>query len=285
MINKIVNTLESERKKIKIILIIYYLINAAAMAIAFFNINAAIGIVACNTVVYIGIFCSGFSRFRHDYTKYNIEYGIGSVLKGLQYQKKGGIRIKDVRETRLIPIQDSDKGFIVRHLISGLVGKTSIRIAEIATHYSASAESGIKQQIFLSGTWIEADLENQQHPDFIITDKRIAEPGAYVSLYKESGYRLVEDDEKLLEENLNLYSRGNYLLVDIVPERIIKLVNTLQKNTNMLFALCIQKSKFRIFLSGRFYTTKLKLKQLITPELISYNRLPERDIVLKLINR
>lgn len=263
------------RRKLQILYVLFALGFAAAFAACFVSYSAA-----CTLAVFY-LFCVQpvTKRYQEQLTAEMVRLGVCQGFSRAEAVGKQAITDSVLAETPLLPLSGRRREVLCREGFTGTWRGLSVAGNEITLHFAPSGAGGKRGAYhFWSGTLLDVSWEEESPLRFALLCRGLAVEEVQSRF---SAWRWVESP-------LTGTELGKRCLLLMPPDSgelppgAIKRLERLSKAVKGDFALHVQDKHLTAYLNGRFYGQKLPVRQPVTEDLLTFQRLPERDAVLEL---
>ena len=201
--------------------------------------------------------------------------GLCAPLKDPVFLGSTGLTVRELEDMAMLPVQADDHGLLIRQGFEGKKDAGTCRGWEVTFHYQLGAKR--TSYAFLSGTLMTKafDREIAGMPEWVAVRRELVDEGILAGFLREKGYTLVNPENADWKNRMVLGLRNG----KAVPEKILPRVAGFFSGLERVGAVHCTEKEAAVFLDHRFYTDKLKVRDLPTEEQLRTNPLPERDEV------
>lgn len=186
----------------------------------------------------------------------------------------------EFEDLKLLPLRRGKGSSLMAHNgFAGTLGQLSVRGFEATFHYPYTTPSGKTSYRFLNGTLLVSRGQKKEGADWLLLHKGLLEEEAQQRFLEEQGYRAVSIAGTGLEEFFLFTTQES----DQAPEDVCRHLELLARGTKNLGAVRLGPEVCAVFLVNRFYTRRVKVRELPEAQDLCVNPLPERDAVLALM--
>lgn len=274
-----IQKLAAHFRKVRTLRVVQLCLCIAALVLALIRPIRMMGIVVAGFAVVLYLFY--IRRVTRQYCweviKANICYGLCAGYSDVEAIEKDSLSEAVFDGWKMLP-RSTEKGdtILSRNGFSCSVKGKTLNAAEMTVHYGVANEKGRKSYHFLSGTSLWCEGGNRG--DWLLLRRNWIHPEALKEFLELHGYQSVFAGEKL-EEDFMLYS----------CQEDAQLTKDLEKDLVALAEAAIPLGVLRLseeynaaFLLNRFYTPKVHITAMPTPQELSKNTLPERDAIIRI---
>ena len=201
--------------------------------------------------------------------------GLCSPLKDPVFLGNTGLTAGELEDMAMLPVQADDHGLLIRQGFEGRKDGGICRGWEVTFHYQIGAKR--TSYAFLSGTLMTKafDREISGMPEWVAVRRELVDETILGKFLQEKGYTLIRPDNTEWKDRMILGLRNG----KVIPEKILPRIAGLFAGMERMGAVHCTEKEAAVFLDHRFYTDKLKVRDLPTEEQLRSNPLPERDDV------
>lgn len=215
------------------------------------------------------------SRYLEVLARSTIEHGLCRPLKGVQYRDKDGLSQAQFEALDMLPLQQEQNAFMVRHAFSGRLGGIELTGQEVTFHYAEMP--GLRKTCrYLAGTLLTANMQNGTRGDWLVLHENLLTDAALENFIQNKGYvAVVAPDE--LEDKYLVYARQES---EQLPEAMIGQIAELSALCGTLGAVRLTPQGAAVYLDRVFYTTSVYGKKEPVEADLRRNHLACRDTVM-----
>lgn len=267
-------------RKVKMLRLVQLCLCIAAVVLGAIGATRTLGFVLGGIVVCIYLFYSrGITReYCWQVTAANICYGICGGYHNVQTKQKGLLSEETFDAWKLLPRNTDNSGNILSlNGFSCTVKEKTLNCAETTIHYCVEGNKGKKSYNFLSGTslWCEGGGQG----DWLLLHRDWIHPAALEKFLELHGYKMVATGEKLGEDFMLFSCEENAVLTRELEQNLEATI----EGAKTLGALRLSEAYNAVFLLNRFYSPKVHIVSMPTPDELSKNTLPERDVLFRIL--
>ena len=226
-------------------------------------------------IFYFGWLRGQIRQYSDEANKAHILHGLATPLRNPVYLGKTGLTVNDLDEMAMLPIRKEENGLLIREGFEGKKDSGICRGWETTFHYSLG--SGNKNVAFLSGTLMTKTYDQvlPETPDWLAVRREMVDGDVLKQFFKEEKYQEKTTGNDLLDRKFLIGVRGEGTLSESILPRLAGLCEKQQR----IGAIRCYDQQAAVFLDHRFYTARLKVRDLPTEDQLRTNPLPERDDV------
>ena len=201
--------------------------------------------------------------------------GLCAPLKDPVFLGNTGLTVHELEEMAMLPVQADDHGLLIRQGFEGKKDGGICRGWEVTFHYQVGSKR--TSYAFLSGTLMTKTFDRQitGMPEWVAVRRELVDETILGRFLQEKGYTLIHPEKAEWKDKLILGLRNG----KEIPEKILPRLAGLFAGMERVGAVHCTEKEAAVFLDHRFYTDRLKVRDLPTEEQLRRNPLPERDDV------
>lgn len=283
--NEKINTLKARQKQLQTLGIVFMLAAVLCLILLF-------KFPACSTllffallVFYLVVIRRGIRQYKKAVKTAILEECFRSSLKDITYCPKGGVPRETIADAGFIPVEHT-KNLLVNDSVCGRYKAMPAFVTDVTTDFQSvrTTKSGEQKSFldFLSGCYFDVELPDRKTFSGSITIwPKESIPMAAIQRCFAGQQSFTSPAAQELEQDFLLFTR-DCADVPVLPEAFLKAVLRLAEYTPGSTAVQLADGHLRIFIQNRFlYTSPVKVRTAVTPQLLNYNQFPEISYILR----
>lgn len=235
---------------------------------------------AGNAILYFLFVRRLLTRYSQAVTNANLLCGLCQPLEEAWCTENTCMTEGEFEDLKLLPLRRGKGSSLMAHNgFAGTLGQLSLKGFEATFHYPYTTPSGKTSYRFLNGTLLVSRGQEKEGTQWLLLHKSLLEEEAQQRFLDQNGYRNVALSACGLEDFL-LYAACSEAQV---PEALCQHLELLARGAKHLGAVRLGGDCCAVFLVNRFYTRRVKVRELPEAQELCVNPLPERDAVLALM--
>lgn len=273
--------LEAQRHRTQMI----YLVHTAAYAIAIVLLALRIYVPAMvlgigNLMLHFLFMRKLLIRYSQAVTNANLLCGLCQGLEDPCCTEGSGMPDAEFEALKLLPLRQGKGSSLMTHNgFAGKMGDLSVKGYEATLHYPYVKNNGKTDYHFLNGTLLVSRGEKKDGARWLLLHKSLLEKKAEQLFLEANGYRNIAFSAYGLDD-FQLYTTQESATV---PKALCQHLELLARGAKSLGAVGLGGDFCAVFLVNRFYTRRVKVRELPDVPALCANPLPERDAVLALM--
>lgn len=272
--------LARRRRQVQIYYVVHTLFYVAALVLGLQeHYVLAVAVGGTNMVLYFIFLRRQVRNYSDAVSQARILHGLCGLLKEARYTGRKGLDLARFQTFELLPIRNHAGSLLVREGFEGTGFGLSLSGWEVSFHYPVSA-GGRTDYKFLNGSILAAegaaapDLDG----DWMLLRRGMVDQAAQAAFTAASGLAHCACPVEKLTEHFDIYSKTG----EELPRRWAERLSKCFQQAGSLGAVRIAPSHAAVYLGNRFYTGRVKVRELQDAERLRCSPLPERDAVWEL---
>lgn len=233
-----------------------------------------------NVMLYILLVRRLLTRYSQAVTNANLQCGLCKPLEEAWCTDGFGMTEAEFEDLKMLPLRRGKGSSLMTHNgFAGQMDDLSVKGFEATFHYPYVTEQGKTSYRFLNGTLLVSRGEKKEGAEWLLLHKSLLEKDAEQLFLEQNGYRNAAFSAGGLEDFLLCTTQETAE----VPEALCQHLELLARGAKSLGAVRLGSDVCAVFLVNRFYTRRVKVRELPEATALCANPLPERDAVLALM--
>ncbi|MGN0983814.1 MAG: hypothetical protein ACI4OI_03130 [Gemmiger sp.] len=267
-----------QRRRIQILFLVHTAVYALALLLMVFqHMTAGMALGVANLLLHFLLIRGQFKGYSRSVTEANLLLGVCQPLTEPRCTGGTGMTDEAFDALALLPIRRGKGRSLMAHNgFAGRLNDMEVRGFEATLHYPVE-KNGKTDFRFLNGTLLTAGGQQTFSGDCLLLHKHLLEPGAEQAFLEQHHLCTVTPDSPALQDFLLCAERPEQ-----VPQAVCRHLALLVRAAPGLGAVRLAPDQAAVFLVNRFYSRRIKVRELPDAAALTTNPLPERDAVFAL---
>lgn len=273
--------LEAQRHRTQLVYLAHTAAYAIAIALLAFRLYAAGMVLGIGNLLLHFLFMRKLLiRYSQSVTDANLLCGLCQPLEDACCTGGEGMTEAEFEALKLLPLRRGKGSSLLTHNgFSGKMGGLRVKGFEATLHYPYETDEGKTDYHFLNGTLLVSQGQKKYAGNWLLMHKSLLEKKAEQRFLQQNGYQAAPCSARGLEEYL-LYTTQ---MPEEIPDSLYQHLELLARAAPSLGAVRLSPVGSAVFLVNRFYTRRVKVRELPDTLSLCANPLPERDAVFALL--
>ena len=270
--------LAAQRRRVQILFVAHTAVYAIALLLMVFqHMTAGMVLGVANLLLHFLLIRGQLKGYSQSATDANLLLGVCQPLTEPRCTGGAGMTDEAFDALALLPIRRGKGRSLMAHNgFAGRLNDMEVQGFEATLHYPVE-KNGKTEFQFLNGTLLTAGWQQPVSGSCLLLHKHLLEPGAEQAFLEQHRLRTVTPDTPALKEYLLCAEHPEQ-----VPQAVCRHLALLAQAAPGLGAVRLAPHQAAVFLVNRFYSRRIKVRELPDTAALTTNPLPERDAVFAL---